>query len=380
LNIRNIRSALRNNLSNLPGWRTRRKIIVIESDDWGSVRMPSINTFNKLIAAGLDLTEMDSSRYNLNDTLESAEDLTALFETLSKHEDSKGRIAVITPVTITANPDFKKIKEHQFKEFFFEPFTATLESYYGNNGVYDLWKEGIRNKIFLPQFHGREHLNVMEWLRALQAGDAETMLAFDNRCWGFNNKNMSGSSISYQAAFDLYNVEDLSVQAEAIKEGLDLFEQLFGYRATYFVPPNGPFNNSLQKIAADGGIKFMYADRIQKEPQGAGKTKKRIHWLGLKNQYGQLYITRNCFFEPGIRNKDWVSSCLSNIKTAFRWHKPAVISTHRVNYIGALHADNREHGLAQLDRLLSSITKEWPDAEFCTSGDMGHLILADRKG
>lgn len=26
---------------NLPGWHTRRKIVVIESDDWGSIRMPS---------------------------------------------------------------------------------------------------------------------------------------------------------------------------------------------------------------------------------------------------------------------------------------------------------------------------------------------------
>lgn len=30
------------NFSNLPGWRTNRKIVVIESDDWGSIRMPSL--------------------------------------------------------------------------------------------------------------------------------------------------------------------------------------------------------------------------------------------------------------------------------------------------------------------------------------------------
>ena len=34
------KNALRN-LSNLPGWRTSRKIVVIESDDWGTIRMPS---------------------------------------------------------------------------------------------------------------------------------------------------------------------------------------------------------------------------------------------------------------------------------------------------------------------------------------------------
>jgi len=36
-----LEKALRKNLVNIPGWRTNRKIVVIESDDWGSVRMPS---------------------------------------------------------------------------------------------------------------------------------------------------------------------------------------------------------------------------------------------------------------------------------------------------------------------------------------------------
>ena len=29
------------NLLSIPGWRTNRHIVVIESDDWGSIRMPS---------------------------------------------------------------------------------------------------------------------------------------------------------------------------------------------------------------------------------------------------------------------------------------------------------------------------------------------------
>jgi hypothetical protein len=38
-----IKQNLSRNLSNLPGWRTNRHIIVMESDDWGSIRM-SIRT------------------------------------------------------------------------------------------------------------------------------------------------------------------------------------------------------------------------------------------------------------------------------------------------------------------------------------------------
>ena len=50
------------NISNLPGWRTNRKIVVIESDDWGSIRMPSLTIFEKFALKGLDLTSGDALR------------------------------------------------------------------------------------------------------------------------------------------------------------------------------------------------------------------------------------------------------------------------------------------------------------------------------
>ena len=48
-----LKSALRVNVSNIPGWRTNRHIVVIESDDWGSIRMSSIENFNKMLKAGM---------------------------------------------------------------------------------------------------------------------------------------------------------------------------------------------------------------------------------------------------------------------------------------------------------------------------------------
>ena len=59
---------------------------------------------------------------------------------------------------------------------------------------------------------------------------------------------------------------------------------------------------------------------------------------------------------------------------AFCFHKPAVISSHRVNYIGALDVANRTRGLQQLRLLLSKILKTWPDVEFMSSVDLGELI------
>jgi hypothetical protein len=37
----NFRNLLAKHYINSRGWKTKRKIVVIESDDWGSIRMPS---------------------------------------------------------------------------------------------------------------------------------------------------------------------------------------------------------------------------------------------------------------------------------------------------------------------------------------------------
>ena len=46
--IRKIKHALGNNLINIRGWRTNRKIVVIESDDWGTLRTPCKGVFTRL--------------------------------------------------------------------------------------------------------------------------------------------------------------------------------------------------------------------------------------------------------------------------------------------------------------------------------------------
>jgi hypothetical protein len=357
------------NLSNLPGWRTNRKIVVIESDDWGSIRMPSKVAYDTLAKAGLALGKGNGERYNKYDTLASKQDLEFLFETLSAVKDKNGAAAKITAVSLVANPDFFKIKENGFQQFIHEPFTETLEKY-NKSDAFPLWKEGRELNIFVPEFHGREHLNIQAWMRALQAGDNEALLAFEHGIWGYNRKK----GIGFQAAYDLEFSKDLALQHEIVKEGLHLFEQLHGRKARFFVPPNGPFNNQLEKTAASHGIDYMSTSKIQEEVLGSGNTKKHFRYLGMKNNYGQTYITRNAFFEPSGSSENEVSACLAEIELAFKWKKPAVVSSHRVNFIGSLDAANRDNSLKQLRELLNATIKKWPDVEFMTSSELGDIM------
>jgi len=365
---------LRYKLSNLPGWRTDRKIIVFESDDWGSVRMSSEKSFKSLVKAGL---QIENDPYCRFDALESNSDLESLFEVISRFRDKNGNHPVFTGLNVVANPDFEKIKASGFQHYFYEPFTETLKKYPQHDKVYDLWKEGINKKLLVPQFHGREHLNVQIWLRDLQAGNRHTKLAFEHNLWGVYSPLIKHE---YQAAFDLQHPGDIHYMHSVIEEGVDMFATLFGYQPIYFVPTNGPFNLNLENILHRKGIKYILLDKMQKEPLGNGKFKTHFRYLGKRNSIGQIYMSRNAVFEPAqFPGIDSVNQCLRSINAMFRLKKPVTISTHRVNYIGWLNHANRDQNLNQLNLLLNQILKRWPDVEFMTSTELGNLIGESRK-
>ena len=220
-------------------------------------------------------------------------------------------------------------------------------------------------------------------MRALRDKNKSTLVGFENEVTGM--PGIKGEKLpDFQAAFQIDTINDLVYQKEVLKTGLDLFEELYGYRSRYFVPTNGPFNNTLEKDLNEHGVKYINTGKKQKEPLGNGQYKINTRFIGDKNQYGQIYITRNCFFEPSSSgfekpaNTDWINNCLKEIEIAFRWRKPAVISSHRVNYIGYLHPENRERSLKQLSELLGKMLKRWPDIEFMTSSELGDLITSKK--
>ena len=370
----NKKSELRIYVSNLFGWRTNRKLIVIESDDWGSVYMSDKRALEEMKAKGIPL----DSHYLKNDTLESNEDMEMLMEVLRKHKDSSGRHVVMTGVNVVANPNFEKIKANGFKKYEYELFTETAKRYPQSDRIHSLWKQGIEERLLVPVFHGREHLNVQRWMKLLQEGNETVKIAFE---YGVStlSKQINGRKLpDLRAAFDIDTPNNLEYLEKVIDTGLDEFESLFGYKSTFFIPTNGPFNNNLEELLSKKGVKYIGTGKIQSEPLGEGKYKKHFRYLGKKNRLGQMYLTRNCFFEPISeefpKERDWVASCLKEIEIAFNCHKPATISSHRVNYMGTINPENRAEGLKKLDQLLGAIIKKWPDVEFVTSTELGDII------
>lgn len=362
--------SFRKNLSNILGWTTNRRIVVFESDDWGSIRTRSKKDYEEMMKGGLDI---QLSHFNKFDSLESNSDLSSLYSVLTNHLDSTGRHPVFTPMCLVANPDFEKIKENDFKEYFFESFPQTCKKYPEHDNVHSLWLEGIKKRLFVPELHGREHINVNRWLKALQCGNEGTLLSFRHESIGatiYQNNKLP----EHLAAFHPESAIEIEYFKQVLKDAGSLFEEICGYKPNHFIASKSPEPKDLELTLNEIGVKYLTRYKIQKYPRGNGKFDWQFNWLGKRNKIGQIYLTRNAGFEPSSSSDQHVINCLLEIENAFNWNKPAIVSTHRVNYIGFIDGSNREKGLNKLDELLSSIIKKWPNVEFMTSTELGNLI------
>jgi hypothetical protein len=360
-------------LYNYKGFSTNRKIVVIESDDWGGERTPNKQSYLKLLENDLRVDKCAFSKY---DTIESSSDLSALFEVLSSVSDLNGNPAVMTANFNLANPDFKKIKESDFTTYFYIDYIATLEKYKRDN-VIQLVNEGIKNNVFFPQSHSREHISPHLWLDEIRNNNESLRRAFDLEVYGLSRAT-SPEIVKFHLASQLYrNSQELEFVSKTMEDGAKLFENIFGYPSLSFIAPVYTWNEANEEIMNDNGIQFIQSSFFQNyfKPFEIDAFSKKFHYTGQKNKWNQIYTVRNCLFEPALSpNKDCVPSCLNEINMSFLMKKPAIISSHRLNYIGELDQSNRDNSLNQLHRLLFEIKKKWSNVEFMTSVQLGKLI------
>lgn len=342
------------------------KYITFESDDWGSLRLEDPSIPNKLKEANIPTHTCGAGFFNDFDTLENSEDLKLLTDQLAKHQNSHST-PKFTFLQLTSNPDFDKIANSNF----FDYYNHSVELDYKKNGDSNYINELIQKvneDLISLEFHGREHLNVPVWMRYLMKSDEQTVKAFHLKYWGYDNTNEYG--VFYNSAYEVERKTDIQFYIEILVDGIQKFKDTFKIQPTYFVPPTGGMNSAYLKPLAENGIKLVHSARIHEDSLGDGKKKKLFRIPGTKNKFGQRYIKRNCFFEPAENSKDWVKSCLNEIEHAFKYEQPAVISTHRVNYVGGISRENRNHGLSELSKLLRVINERWPDVKYVHTKDL----------
>jgi hypothetical protein len=367
---------LSKNYVNARGWKSKQKYLIIESDDWGTVRMPSRKVYHELIKNDIPI---DGFSFDKHDSLESKEDLDELFNTLTSVEDKKGNPAVLTAYHVMANPNFEAIEKNGRKEYVYETILETYKRNLHTKDSHAAIQKGIALGVYIPQFHGREHIHVKRWMEAINSNSCKEQIAFKNQAiiWTDSDQDLHPYKKDYFKGFDFESYLEAK-EIEAIhQDGLRLFKEIFGIESITFTAQGSVWGDHLLPMLNEEGVRLIGGQ--QSHPDGNGGYKTINKYWGTKNKIGQVHWRRNVLFEPARnQNFDWASKCLAEIEIAFRWGKPAVISSHRENFIGSIFEENREQSLKKLKALLKKVLQKWPDVQFISSAQLAEIILKSK--
>ncbi len=349
------------------GWKTDRKLLIFESDDWGSLYLPNSQQIKTLERVGV--LKSDRQGYKRYDCLETRDDLECLFDLLNQFSDLNGNPAKFTFNTVMGNPDFDKIKASEFQVYFHQFFFDSYRQYNGED-CRRAWQLGMANRLFTPQFHAHEHLNVPRWMRDLRGNRQDTRIAFENQYY-CQSRSMT-SPVDYLTAHWPDTIEDLVFLEKQLLLGLAAFETTFQFPSKTFVACCYVLPQEIEKVTADNGVGLIQTQRRHRVPLvHSHQSTFRSRYPGQKNQFGQIYSVRTVQFEPFSDNSlDWADLAFKQIGLAFKRGFPAVVSSHRVNYVGGRDPNNRDRSLNALKTLLKKVVKTFGDVTFMSSDEL----------
>ena len=363
-----------NHLKNIPGRQINRKVLVFSVDDYGNVRLDSKKARENMTKSGLQIR----SNFDKFDTLESRQDLEALFEVLISVKDKNNSHAVFTPFSVPCNLDFESIVKNNFSKIELEILPTTygkLENYYPSvyKGAWELWKQGINDNILLPQFHGREHFNYHTIDKRLKESDKELLVAIKNR--SLTGLTLRPNETPFSVAFSYNNFSENTFLESVITDGLNKFEEVFGYKTTSFMPPSATISSCHHKLLSIYGVKSIDTYAYKTHSYSESIEKKEFRWLGKQvEDLDMIFVVRNAVFEPA-QESNAIEKCKSMIDAAFRMNKPAIVSSHRINFVGFIDESIRNNSLLELKKLLKWVVNKYPDVEFMGMDSLQKLIL-----
>jgi hypothetical protein len=349
-----------------------KKIIVIESDDWGSERIPNNRARNKLISHGVD---MESNPYSRYDTLEQIEDLELMQSLFEQIENTWGKKVKLTTNFILENPDYEKVASTNFTEYFGQSFIQTYAQRDGNIDVWKKIKELELNGYIRPQFHGREHINIPLWLEELRIGNEAFRAAFDLGCFGIDAENKNLNRKNLMSAFEYFDDSQKKFVENSFIDGYSKFSEIFGFQSQSMVVPRHVWNPELNQTFTSAGVKYMQTS-INQIVSCANSDENIRHYTGKKDRdTNLLFLVRNVFFEPAYdTNYDWLAKTLQKIRLLFLLNIPVIISMHRINFVGGLDLQARDNHLKKFTCLIENIIKYHPEVEFLSTDELGKLV------
>jgi hypothetical protein len=325
----------------------KRPIVVIQSDDWGRVGIPSLEALERLKAAGAKVGHSPWDRYGL----ESVGDLDALGNTLALIADRDGNSPCFTANFVMANADLARMRAERYEAFRWIAIADGLPKPWSDHLLSE-YRDLITGGLFEPALHGFTHFNVQELLACLrensERGERARLLV--------ENEVPYLASVTPEYNFALVSRQGgehfLSEpeQADWVSTGLKLFTDVFGTKPATTCAPGYRSNLVTRKLWQDAGIESV--QMVGTQP--------------VAMRGGLVDIQRNVAFEPALDSGDVVARALGQARRAIRKGLPVVICSHSINYITRF-TNAAENGRASLRKLLTGLLEEFPHLRFANT-------------
>jgi hypothetical protein len=339
-------------------------IVVFESDDWGCQRIHSKKEKDYLDSYP-GFKPHDS--FEDGDCLETRDDFDALAKVLKSFSDRQGRHPVFTLNYVLNNLVFAPLDVSTKEQFTYEP----LEQTYLRAHVPFVWNDQAYrapDSVFAFSLHAFAHLNEARFLEDIGAnkngaknfyvhGAVATTDPYNFFCYmdemGGGKANVASSLLRLQKAYEQ-------------------FESVFHKKSLCFTPSCGVLDpSSLSSLAAMGFSAVKITDSFYRSFDGTTFHKHPIKSRQkLVVSSSSRFLVRNCNFEPVFFDEKALDQCLQDIAFAFKCRKPAIISTHRMNYVSGFDPEAYQRRLALLSELLSQIMARYPDIQFMSTDDL----------
>jgi hypothetical protein len=331
-----------------------RPLVLLQSDDWGRIGVRDQEGFDELRSAGVPLGEQPYDFY----TLETAEDVCALHQTLQRHHDSIGRSPCMVMNFVLSNVDFSKTASDGFQNIHLQPLAEGLPGNWKRPGLFDSYRKGIADGIFYPALHGTTHFCRSALEREL--GTNRNNAALLRTLW------KSGTPYIYWrmpwVGYEYWDPGrkqflDASSQDRLICESAKLFREMFGVPALSACAPGYRANEDTCRAWAACGIRIV-------QNGSGGSLPTHV------DRQGMLRIYRNVDFEPATEASAFsLEQCLRQARQRLDRNSPAVISMHAINFHSSLR-DFRTPALKLLDRFLTVLEAEYPDLLYAHDADL----------
>ena len=345
---------------------SRMKAVVLESDDWGLCAWSADEQAWRVLADSPEFRGSYGRRYG-GSTLESAADVRRIAEALLEFRGADGFAPVLQANTVMASPDYVRLRPPAF-----ECDGLPLVDYPQSPSRWarpGLWGEVVAAResgVWWPELHGLHHLPEIAWLRALRQGTEDARRAFDQQ---------SPVCEAVAASSEYDPSEPLEIRRRNLEGAVRRFRSLFGRDAASLCPPDYRWDVEVEEEAVKHGVTIFQG----RSERTAGAMPRVRHFLGRFRfphfEGRRFFMPPRIAFEPGAAPEEiarvGVDAAHRGIRAAWSREQPAIVSTHRANYVQLDPA----RGAAGLERLRELLTRLAEDgATFLTDAEVLGLV------